>query len=345
MTAARIKRIFCLGLTCLLGLALVSSAWAEDYHPGQGQRLGNFLISGYANIVAESPQDGPAKLSIDDLSLFVSGRVNRWLNPFLETEVSSATLLQSGDGPLGHGRLIMERFYDDLRLSESDTLRIGKILAPVGDWNLIHAAPLVPTTTRPMTTQHGFSEYANGFSWLRDPGTGAGPDWQIYWQPGREWLPRPSIIAPEHYRNIFGAHINWSSGLSDKIGLSFQQGRSVNADERYRLFGFNVRRSIGRLNLESEATSTQWSGTAARIHDRESGLYALADYALDRHWHGILEWEHFQSRRRLDPSRNTLLGFAYKPQPALVWKLEYVHQTGDAYAIPTGWLGSFAVLF
>jgi len=342
------KRTSLRGLSFLLGLSLMSlmsSCWADDYRVGQGLQLGNFLVSGYANVVAEAPQGSPATLSIDDLSLFVSGRVNRWLNPFLEAEVSSATLLQSGNGPIDRGHFVMERFYDDLRLSESDTLRVGKILTPVGDWNLIHAAPLVPTTTRPLTTQRGFSEYSNGFSWLRDPGPGAGPDWQIYWQPGREWLPKPSSIAPEHFRNILGAHVNWSSGLSDKIGLSFQQGRSGNADEHYRLFGLNVRRSIGRLTLESEATSSRWSGTAPRTHDRESGLYALADYAFNQRWHGILEGEHYQSRHVVDPSKNTLVGIAYKPQSSLVWKLEYVHQTGDAREIPTGWLASLAVLF
>ncbi len=345
MTSVKIKRTSLCGLSFLLGLALASSCRADDYHPGQGLRAGDFLVSGYANVVAESPQGSPAQLSIDDLSLFVSGRVNRWLNPFLETEVSSATLLQSGDAAIDRGHFVMERFYDDIGLSAEDTLRVGKILAPVGDWNLIHAAPLVPTTTRPLTTQRGFSEYANGLSWLRDPGPGAGPDWQIYWQPGREWLPKPASIAPEHFRNILGAHLDWSSGLSDSFGISFQQGRSDSADERYRLLGFNVRRSIARLTLESEATRTLWSGAAPRFHDRESGIYALADYAFSRRWHGILEAEHYQGRHSAGPSKNTLLGLAYKPQPALVWKLEYVHQTGDAREIPTGWLASFSVLF
>ena len=345
MNSVKMTQISLGGLSLLLGLSLSAPCRADDYHPGQGLRAGNFLVSGYANVVAESPRGSPAQLSIDDLSLFVSGRVNRWLNPFLETEVSSATLLQSGDAPIDRGHFVMERFYDDIGLSATDTLRVGKILAPVGDWNLIHAAPLVPTTTRPLTTQRGFSEYANGLSWLRDPGPGAGPDWQIYWQPGREWLPKPGSIAPEHFRNVFGAHLNWSSGLSDQLGISFQQGRSGSADERYRLIGFNVRRSIGQLALESEATRTLWSGSAPRVHDRESGIYALADYAFTARWHGILEAEHYLSRHSLDPSKNTLAGLAYKPQSSLVWKLEYVHQTGDAREIPTGWLASFSVLF
>jgi hypothetical protein len=239
----------------------------------------------------------------------------------------------------------MERFYDDIIVSEEDTLRVGKILSPVGDWNLIHAAPLVPTTTRPLTTHNGFAEYANGIAWLHDPGPGAGPGWQIYLQPGREWLPRPNDIAPDRYRNVSGAHVSWSNGLSNKVGISFQQGETVNLDERYRLVGINARTSFGKLMLESEAKVSRWSGAAARARDKELGIYALADYAFTPRWHGVLEWEHYQGHHGNEPSRNTLVGVAYRPDPSMVWKFEYVHQTGDASEIPSGWLASFSVLF
>ncbi len=343
--ATKMNRYSLSGLVVLSMFALISPCWADDYQFGQGLQLDNFLVSGYANVTAERPRGKPAALSVDDLALFVSGRVNRWLNPFLEAEISGANLWQQGSAPASHGTFVMERFYDDITLTDSDTLRVGKILSPVGDWNLIHAAPLVPTTTRPLTTQRGFSEYANGLSWLRDSGPGAIPDWQFYWQPGKEWLPRPNSIAPERYRNVLGAHVNWSRGLSDKFGASFQQGQSGDANENYHLLGLNARKSFGRLILESEATHAQWTGVAARVHDQESGVYALADYSFNGRWHGLLEAEYYQSRHNLNPSKNTLLGVAYKAQPALVWKLEYVHQTGDSHTIPTGWLASLAVLF
>ena len=48
---------------------------------------------------------------------------------------------------VGHGDAVLEalteRYYNDAYLSDDLTLRFGKMLAPVGAWNLFHAAPLV----------------------------------------------------------------------------------------------------------------------------------------------------------------------------------------------------------
>ena len=332
-------------LFCQFCLATSSTVSADEYHIGQGMPMGDFLLSGYANLVAESPHGGVTSASLDDLSLFVSGNVNRWINPFTEAEFASLTLARQGGGKRSHGQLFLERFFNDAHLSDSDTLRIGKMLSPVGDWNLVHAAPLVPTITRPLTSFMGFSEYANGWSWLHENLLGEGLDWQLYWQPNREWHERPASIIHRHYSDVWGAHVNRSLGFMDKAGASFQQGQLVETAETYRLYGANLRKSFGNLMLESEATTSTWSGIAPRAHDHEAGIYTLADYSFTPRWHGILEWEYFQDHQWLQSSRNTLAGIAYKPEPALVWKLEVVHQMGGAQDIPSGLLASFSALF
>lgn len=333
-------------LLFLPGLLICSTCHADEYHLGQGMPLGeNFLLSGYSNLALDAPKGAPASASVDDLSLFVNGRINRWVNPFVEVELSSLTLLQQGNGPRSNGYLITERIYDDARLTESDTLRIGKMLSPVGDWNLIHAAPLVPIATRPLTTYRGFSEYASGVSWLHENSQGDGPNWQLYWQPGHEWLQRPDAIASRHYQDVFGGHVNWSMGLSDKVGLSFQHGQLTETGGNYTMVGINVRKTFGKLMLESEAVSSQRSSDSPLAHNKEWGIYGLADYAFASHLHGVVEWEHYQDHLVDRHSQNTLLGLTYKPEPGIVWKLEYVHQYGESKDIPTGWQASFSVLF
>ncbi|MDD5298009.1 MAG: hypothetical protein PHU46_13960 [Rhodocyclaceae bacterium] len=330
----------------LAGLALPATGRAEDYRLGQGVFLGeNLILSGYANLVFEVPHGAPATLSVDDLSLFVSARVNRWLNPFVEIEVSGAQLATQGDAPRVNGYLIPERLYNDARVTESDTLRVGKMLSPVGDWNLVHAAPLVPTATRPLSTYWGFSEYISGLSWLHAPSEGRGPDWQVYWQPGRELAERPDAIAPRHYRNVWGAHVNWPMGLVDKLGVSLQRGQLASTGDYYTLLGANARKTFGRLRLEGEAVSSRRSCRPLSAHCSEWGGYGLADYAFTSRWHGLLEWETYQDHLVERRSRNALLGIAYKPESYMVWKLEYVHQYGESQNIPTGWQASFSVLF
>lgn len=316
----------------------------SGYQIGHGWYRGDFYFSGYANIEVDAPLGEPAALKVDDLSLFVSGHLGKWVNPFLEAEISDHAVIQQGGGPRGNGYIVFERMYNDSMLTERDTLRIGKMLAPVGNWNLIHAAPLVPTNTRPITTYRGFSEYVSGVSWIHDPEDNAALDWQLYWQPGSEIPRRPRDVAPRRFRNILGGHINLPLGLLDKVGASLQHGKMIETGETFTLYGVNASKLFGKLRVEGEAISSNWSGAARRAHNQETGIFGLADYTFAPRWHGILEWERYQDHEANQPSRNILAGISYKPSN-IVLKLEYVRQMGDAQHISTGWQASLSTLF
>lgn len=319
-------------------------SFRPDYQLGQGWRRGNFYMSGYGNIKAGAPLGEPAELVLDDLSLFVGGHVNKWVNPFMELEISEHILIQQGGGPRGNGYVLVERLYNDFTLLENDTLRVGKILAPVGNWNQIHAAPLVPTNTRPLTTYQSFSKYATGVSWLHEQTDDFPLEWHLYLAPGSEVPRRPRDLAPRNYRNVAGGHINMPLGLVDKVGISLQRGKLMESGETFTLYGFNVIKSFGKLRLESEGISSRWSGATPRVHDRESGIFALADYTFAPRWHGILEWERYQDHEAALPSRNVLAGVSYRPSP-IVWKLEYVRQMGESPYISSGWQASISTMF
>jgi len=338
----------------LIQLVLVFSTTcqAEGYELGQGWDKGKYHLSGYANIEVVDRFGAPAKLEIDDLSLFVNGRVNRWVNPFLEFELSKQTLIRQGGGRV-NGDVIIERLYNDVELSEHDTFRVGKMLSPVGDWNLMHAAPLIPTITRPYTTARGFGAYSSGISWMHGVEESAISDFQLYWQPDHEWFKRPKNLAPRSFHNLFGGHINMPLSLIDKVGASFQRGHLVETGETFSLYGLNASKSFGRLRLESEVITAHFSGAVLpgatiRLHDRESGIFWLADYSFTPKVHGILEWERYQDHTLSNPSRNTLIAIAYRPSIPVAWKLEYIHQAGEPASfstIQTGWKAALAVMF
>lgn len=332
-----------------LGLLSPSLGQAEGYELGQGWHSGSYYLSGYTNI--ELIND-PSRINLDDLSLFAGGRISQWANPFAEVELSNYTLAQQG-GVREKGDFVVERFYNDAILSEHDTFRVGKILTPLGDWNLVHAAPLTPINTRPYTTAMGFQAYASGISWLHDPADGVNPDWQLYWQPDNEWFKRPANQAKRNFHNVFGGHINMSLGLVSQFGASLQHGKLIETGEMSTLFGVNANRSFGKLRLEGEAITARFSGAVLpsvppRIHEREAGIFGLADYSFTPQWHGILEWEHYQDHTVTMPSRSALVAVAYRPSAPVVWKLEYCHQSGVSASfatIQTGWSGSFSLLF
>lgn len=336
-----------------LGLMFFPVSQAEGYELGQGWYADNYYLSGYTNIVVVDHFGTPAELELDDLSLFAGGHISQWVNPFTEIELSKQTLIQQGGGR-ENGNVIVERFYNDAILSERDTLRIGKILTPLGDWNLVHAAPLIPIITRPYTTARGFHAYTSGVSWLHDPeDDGMTPDLQLYWQPGSEWFKRPASQTIRNFHNILGGHINIPLGIVDKIGASFQHGQLMETGEIFTLYGFNANRTFGKLRLESEAITAHFSGTVLpgatpRLHDNESGIFVLADYSITPQWHGILEWERYQDHTLNMPSRSNLAAIAYKPSAPMVWKLEYTRQIGmpaSFATIHTGWKAAFSLLF
>jgi hypothetical protein len=261
-------------------------------------------------------------------------------------------LIQQGGGS-SSGDFIVERFYNDSMLSAHDTLRVGKILTPLGDWNLVHAAPLIPTITRPYTTARGFEAYMSGISWMHDTGDGSSSDFLLYWQPDNEWFKRPASQTRRNFHNVVGGHINVPFGLINKAGASIQHGKLIETGELFTLYGFNVNKSFGKLRLESEAITAHFSGVvlpgaSPRVHDRESGIFALADYAITSKLHGILEWERYQDHTVSTPSRSTLVALAYRPSVPTVWKLEYIHQAGVSSPISpvsTGFKVAYSLLF
>jgi hypothetical protein len=59
----------------------------------------------------------------------------------------------------------------------------------------------------------------------------------------------------------------------------------------------------------------------------------------------MAQQEHFVDRETAQSSRNTLIGLSYRPDPAIVWKIEYINNNGAKLEINTGFYASFSVLF
>ncbi len=325
-----------------------TAAWAGEYHLGQGYTTGNVNVAGYLNLVVDDPANGQAELIVDDLSLFVSGRFNKYLNPFFEAEITLASIWRESGTLFSDSKpdVVLERLYNDSYLTDALTLRVGKMLTPVGEWNGIHAAPLVWTTSRPMTTYRSYPEYTSGVA-LNYAGQNPNmPEVQAYWQPDGEMLPKPKTTVVREYTNALGVHLNWPIGLNDKIGVSLQHADVNGNGEEQMLAGFNARKTLGKLQFETEATSTHLTGNnPARVHDHEWGAYVLGAYALTDKLNVMARHEHFVDRETAQSSRNSLLGLSYRPDPAIVWKVEYINNNGAKLDIDTGLYASFSVLF
>lgn len=325
-----------------------AGASADDYQLGHGLDLGPLNIAGYSDLVARFPSKQQKSIDLDDLSLFVTGHFNRLFNPFVEAELTNLSLVRWGgvaDHDRGDGDFLLERLYNDSYLTDSTTLRLGKMLSPVGEWNEIHAAPLVLSAVRPAVTFRNFSEYTTGASVrFADPYSQV-PDFQLYFQPTGEFSERPRDITVHRYRSVAGAHVSLPLGLLDKFGVSFQQSKDrLGVDQT--LFGGDFHYTLGKLTLQGEATYSDISNNGIRTaRDIEWGLYSALSYAVTDNW-SIYGWyEGFADRTSPSTAHDVLFGIAYRPQPAMVLRLEYLQNIGGRPVNPTGLTASWAVLF
>src|SRR5262249_9907470 len=135
-----------------------------------------------------------------------------------------------------HG-IELERLYADVYLVDAATLRLGKFLTPVGRWNLIHADPLVWTTSRPLITSQPFATDTTGgmlYGSLRPFDRDL--DYSVY-------LEATDDLDPDQREGPFseaaGIHLATSLGPT-KLGFSYANfQREQEGKERENLFGLD----------------------------------------------------------------------------------------------------------
>jgi len=320
-----------------------------NYTLGNGYTLGPWTFSGYAlvELVAPIHQQQAVDLSLDDLAMFGQGRFNRYLNPFFEIEYINQPLWTEGQGAFAHaGKFDLERLYNDILISDKLTLRIGKMLAPVGEWNQIHASPLVATTIRPLTTYLNFSEFISGFSVLYSPQSQWLPNIDLYYQPWTELLPKNREMRPVRYKNITGINLHYGDEFSGQIAFSVQHAELTTRRERQTLFTVD-----GLYDFDYVKFSTQlfyasiYGSESRRRRNHEWGGYLQWVAPVTERWSLVSRGETFSQRDASQSQQNVVLGVNFRTQNALVWKLEYVFHWGANLGINEGVYSSVGVMF
>ncbi|MFZ4703879.1 MAG: hypothetical protein ACOYMG_27865, partial [Candidatus Methylumidiphilus sp.] len=148
----------------IAGSAFASSLDSWDYQLGNGFRLGNsgVWLGGYGVAVVHDYQNQPWEFELDDLSLFIGYERGRW-RFFSELELGDSLQASNGNAlNTRHAYFDLERLYADYLFNDVVKVRAGKFLTPIGRWNLIHAAPLVWTTSTPLIVQVPFAMHQTG---------------------------------------------------------------------------------------------------------------------------------------------------------------------------------------
>jgi hypothetical protein len=339
----QIAAALCLGFASLIASADGNPLSDINYRLGEGLRVADtgFSLGGYATAGYENVHGASSRATLDDLSLFVwwqgEGRWKFFAELDYENVLSSRSLHTEGDKRY----LALERIYFDYALSDTSNIRAGKFLTPIGRWNLIHATPLVWTTSRPLVTEGTFPTNATGLMLTGTlPSLGNGVEYSIYASKSSEIRPNP---AQDPFNEAIGAHLILPLPGDGQFGISyaaFEQRKT--RDEKKQLLGLDFVWSRNRYEISGEGiyrfsdNGSSWDEKGAfvqlviPIYDR---LFAVGRYEIVR---------------KAQENGTTQLwvgGLNYRITPAIVLKAELMGGRNNRIDAPEGFMSSISLLF
>ncbi len=317
----------------LLYMPLMATAEEETT-----EYLDGFSVGGYGAAKVNLHPEGDADAAIHEFSLFLGWEGDSRWRFFSELELEKPLYWQSGSGfTVTDSKLNLERLYLDYNVSEALNLRVGRFFNPVGRWNLIHADPLVWTTTRPLATTRLSPQSTNGFMAFGSKSINSQTiDYSIYVE---------ALKNEEKDRNIGeaegtkGIHLALSGDKNFGISL-LEFNEHTPADTNYRMLGLDFQTKIKGWELSSEAFQRYRTNGS----NGGSGGYVQAVAPIASNWFAVTRLDTIQIPKE-DNTTRWLIGAAWKKTPNQILKIEYVGGTKELPESPKGLIASFAILF
>jgi hypothetical protein len=322
-------------------LSVPSPVGPITYTPGRGARLGdtNLTLGGYSNLNLTRDDGGPALLSLDDLSLFVIWDPHPRVHLFSELEFEDLVQVDDhGRGGTNNWSFNAERLFGDVTLTDELNVRVGKFLTPVGRWNVIHAQPLVWTTSRPLATLLPFDPHTTGamlWGWI--PTSGGGLSYTAYGQFADQLDPS---VEPQLASRSGGGRLEYTARSGQSVGVSYLSFLPDQPGHRHdvpwqNLVGLDTFLRHGPLQAMGEFAyeKGQW------------GLYLQGVVEVVPRVFLVGRYEHYDQRAPLPTVEIGVAGLAWKPLPYVILKAEYLFSDHRAEESPPGFKSSVAVLF
>lgn len=324
-------------LFAVLAFSQIQFARADET-PTTNHFLDSFTLGGYASAGITSHSNGKTEAALNEISLILGWNNNGRVSFFSELELEDPLYWNDEKQFTHDGSYIdLERFYFDFNLSEKTNLRAGRFLTPAGRWNLLHAAPLVWTTSRPLATSRLFPISTNGVMLF-----GAIPFNEL----GLEYNLFAETLKDQHqdgdeilFKDTFGARVDLTGKFKTGIVLMHFKERMANTPE-FNLIGLDFLTHIHDWELSGEGFQRFYTNGK----NGGSGAYVQAVAPLGNRWHAIGRLETF---RRPDEASDDkwLLGLAWRRTNNQILKLEIVGGDTEHDESPKGFLASFAILF
>ncbi|MEZ0238497.1 MAG: hypothetical protein ACAH06_10570 [Methylophilaceae bacterium] len=296
-------------------------------------------VGGYASGGFRVHPGGKAAADLHELSLILNWDGGGKLRLFSELEVETPlTWEEGGSISSNDADFDIERLYADYSLTGALTMRGGRLLTPVGRWNVTHAAPLVWTTNRPAATEKLFPEAINGVMLYGTLPLNEGAlDYALFGEALRDQTKDKDEPFFEKTRGVRLAYI----GIAE-VGMTLSEfEEDAIGQPRYRMLGLDFFKALNGWEFSGELYRRFARGND---DDRSGGGYAQVVAPLGNRWFAIGRLENL----RLPDEGTTgrwLVGTAWRWKNNQIFKLEYVGGRDEHPDMPRGFAASYAILF
>ena len=323
----------------LLLFSLLVSSWAGNQaYADVFDKLKEINVGGYSSARLQQNRHGKSEAALDEISLIFTWDNQDRVKFFAEIELENPLSWREG-GALrsNNSYLDVERFYLDYAFSDQLNLRAGRFLTPIGRWNLLHAPPLVWTTSRPVATSRLFPMALNGFMLH---GSKPFEDSVLEYSVFAETLKDQNVQSHElRFKNARGARLV-NSGSID-IGatvMEFEESDLFN--RQYRMLSLDFIKAHEGWEISGEAFFRK----SKHYNEDTGGAYLQGVAPLGNKWFLIGRLESYKPTLQQSEER-AVVGLAWRYKDNQIFKIEYVggHQV-DPY-MPTGLMTSIAILF
>lgn len=303
--------------------------------------IDGFNVGGYASAGLTLPRDDSAHAALNEVSLLVSWNGDSRWHFFSELELEEPLTWNDDEQfRTNHSSIDLERLYVDYNLSEKVNFRAGRFLTPNSRWNLLHAAPLVWTSTRPLATSRLFPSGTNGAMVF-----GAIPflDGAFEYKLFSELLEDQDIEDDElEFEHVKGARFSYKN--QSDIGVSILSFREKGIGRNYRMLGIDFITHVKNIEMSGEAfqrfdTSNKDGGSGAYLQS----AVPLTKVGLND-WYWITRLETFQ-RPDEGSAERWLVGATWRVKRTQLLKFEFTGGSGEHPESPRGFLTSFALFF
>lgn len=334
----QMKKIIILLSSVASLLTLCKPVFADD----KVSWINGFNVGGYASAGLTLERNGDARAALNEVSLLVTWNGDSRWHFFGELELERPLTWDDNEHFQSESEHVdLERFYLDYNISEKINFRVGRFLTPNSRWNLLHAAPLVWTTTRPSVTSRLFPISTNGVMVF-----GALPflDSAFEYKVFSEVVEDQEIDGQElEFNHVYGARFSVKNQSDIGVSfLSFQEKGEVNSN--YHMLGLDFITHIKDVEVSGEA----FHRLNTKNKDGGSGAYLQTAVPLTsvglHSWHWITRIETLQ-RSNEGTYERWVLGATWRPKPRHLFKVEFAGGSGALPDSPRGFLTSYALFF